>query len=345
MSCKKDNPVIVEYDGTPYNLEFNTNSLPEPNLPLDNPLTVEKIALGRMLFFDPLLSQDGTISCSSCHIQEDGFSDSRQFSEGVGGLTGNRQAMAIFNLAWHENGFFWDGRAELLRHQAVLPIQDPVEMNESLAMVISKLQFKKAYQDQFKRAFANGKISANNIALALEAFMFSIISDNSKYDQFLAGNATLTESEERGRFLFFEEFNEFFPDESGAGCAHCHAGSNFENDEYMNNGLDAEGSFTDLGREDVTGDLADRARFKVPSLRNVAVTAPYMHDGRFNTLEETIEHYNSGLQESSTLEPHLVATLPSLMLDEDDITDLINFLNTLTDETYLNNPDYKSPFE
>jgi cytochrome c peroxidase len=354
VSCKKNSPHVEEYaafDNTPYNLKFVNNTLPVPNLPVDNALTVEKVKLGRMLFYEKALSKDGSMACASCHLQEDGFSDSNQFSEGVDGLFGARQAMAVVNLAWNENGFFWDGRAELLRHQSVLPIQDPLEMNESLENVIAKLNekelylFQKTYRSQFIRAFEDGAINELNISLALEAFMMSIVSDDSKYDRYLAGTATLTESEERGRVLFFSEYNEFFPETSGADCAHCHSGTNFENDLYMNNGLDAEVDFTDLGRYDVTENDADKAKFKVTSLRNIAVSGPYMHDGRFNTLEEVVNHYNGELNASATLDPALASTMGTgLMLDAGEIADLIAFLHTLTDERYLNNPDYKTPF-
>jgi cytochrome c peroxidase len=354
-SCKKNNPTVedfAEYDNTPVSLQYTNNTLPVPNLPADNPLTVEKVELGRMLFYEKALSKDGSMSCATCHMQTEGFSDSDQFSEGVEGLLGKRQAMAVVNLAWNENGFFWDGRAELLRHQSVLPIQDPLEMNETLENVIAKLgthktyNLQRLYKNQFTRAFEDGQINELNISLALEAFMFTIVSDNSKYDQYLAGTATLTPAEERGRQLFFTEYNEFFPESSGADCAHCHSGTNFENDEYMNNGLDSDADFTDLGRYDVTGNDADKAKFKVTTLRNIAVTAPYMHDGRFNTLEEVVDHYNEGLHASSTLDPALASTMGTgLMLDEGDKADLIAFLHTLTDFSYLNNPDYSDPFE
>lgn len=355
VACKKDPPVepyVAEYDNTPYNLKYENNTLPVPNLPADNPLTVEKVELGRMLFYEKQLSKDGSMACATCHLQGDGFSDPDQFSIGVDGLPGGRHAMAVVNLAWNENGFFWDGRAETLREQSLLPIQDHLEMNETLENVIAKLNDHKylgiqnLYKNQFKRAFEDGQINELNISLALEAFMFSIVSEDSKYDRYLAGTETLTDAEERGRVLFFAEYNEFFPETSGADCAHCHSGTNFENDQYMNNGLDEEVDFTDLGRYDVTGNDADKAKFKVTSLRNIAVTAPYMHDGRFNTLEEVVNHYNSGLHSSSTLDPALASTMGTgLMLDEGDIADLIAFLHTFTDNTYLNNPDYKSPFE
>ena len=343
VSCNKTEPFTHEYDDTPYTLTYSSN-LSDPNLPSDNPLTAEKISLGRMLFYDELLSSDGTVSCASCHLQENGFSDPNQFSFGVNDAVGGRQAMAIFNMAWNTNGFFWDGRAELLRHQSILPIQDPLEMNETLPNVMLKLASNQNYRNHFKRAFGSEEINPEKISFALEAFMMSIISDDSKYDRYLLGTETLTDSEERGRELFFAEYNPFFPDESGADCAHCHSGNNFENDQYMNNGLDTDAMISDIGYEKVTNDANDKAKFKVTSLRNIEVTGPYMHDGRFTTLEEVIDHYNTGIQLSASVDPAIANTESTgLMLDAQDKADLVNFLKTLTDNTYLNNEDYSDP--
>lgn len=335
----------VVYDVTPYALEFSNGTLPAVTLPADNPLTVEKVKLGRMLFFEKMLSSDETISCGSCHIQGDGFSDRNQFSTGVGGMKGGRQAMPIFNMAWHSNQFFWDGRADLLRDQSLVPIEDPLEMNETLENVVKKLYTSQVYKNQFVRAFGSIEITPEKMSLAMEAFMLSIISDDSKYDRYLVGNEELTDSEQRGRMLFFTDYNPFFPDLSGADCAHCHAGNNFENDLYMNNGLDSDAQFVDFGREEATDLVSDRAKFKVPSLRNIEMTGPYMHDGRFETLEEVIDHYNAGIQSSSTGDPAILATQSTgLMLSNQDKQDLLNFLLTLTDYTYLNNPEYRNPF-
>lgn len=340
-SCSSDVPP-PQYDETA--LILNHENLPTPELPDDNPLTVEGVKLGRMLFYETLLSKDNTQSCASCHLQKDGFSDINKFSIGVEGKTGTRQAMPVFNMAWHVNGFFWDGRAHSLRDQALRPIQDPLEMNESLANVISKLSSTQKYKDQFIRAFKNGRIDDTNLALALEQFMFSIISNDSKYDRFKAGKVQLSESEERGRQLFFAEFD---PSgiKKGAECFHCHAGPNFTNDEYMNNGLDDDANFTDLGRAIVTQNNTDNARFLTPSLRNIAVTAPYMHDGRFNTLEEVIEHYDLHVKQSSTVEFILQYNLQpgGLGLSKQDKSDLVDFLKTLTDQTFLTNKAYSRP--
>jgi cytochrome c peroxidase len=346
ISCNKDNDQpqqMAEYDDTPFVLTYG--DLPEPDLPSDNLLTVQKIELGRMLFYEPMLSKDASQSCASCHRQADGFSDTTRFSIGVEGLPGKRQAMPVFNMAWHSNEFFWDGRSTLLRDQALKPIQDPLEMNETLDNVVAKLSNSQTYRDQFMRAFGEEEVTPQKMALAMEQFMLSIVSYNSKYDRYLAGLAALTESEQRGLELFSTEYNPFFPEFSGADCAHCHGGANFENDQYMNNGLDTDANIKDIGREEVTGNPEDRARFKVPSLRNIAVTPPYMHDGRFQTLEEVIDHYNEGIQLSATTDVTVLNTMETgLFLTAQDKEDLINFLKTLTDDTFLNNPAYDDPF-
>ncbi len=347
FACQKDDEENqtnkIKHDESPYVLE--TGSFPDPDLPADNALTIQKVKLGKMLFYEPMLSKDGSQSCASCHRQDDAFSDTSKFSIGVEGLPGKRQAMAAFNLAWNSNEFFWDGRAHLLRDQSLLPIQDPLEMNETLDNVVSKLSSSTKYTDQFMRAFGSREVTSEKMSLAMEQFMLTIVSNSSKYDEYLAGNVALSESEERGRVLFFTEYNPFLPDQSGADCAHCHSSFNFENDRYMNNGLDADADFDDIGREEVTGNASDRAKFKVPTLRNIELTPPYMHDGRFQTLEEVVEHYNSGIKASSTLDPAIENTREKgLLLDDQDKKDLVAFLKTLTDDNLALNEEYSDPF-
>ena len=344
ITCKKDVPKTpITIDETPFVLEYG--SLPTPDLPADNALTVQGVQLGKMLFYDTKLSKGNSQSCATCHRQADGFSDSTQFSIGATMQVGKRQAMPIFNMAWHSNEFFWDGRAQTLREQSLIPIESAIEMDETLENVIAKLEDTEMYRDQFMRAFGSEEITAEKMSLAMEQFMLSIVSFNSKYDKYLVGEAELTESEERGRILFEMEYNPFFPDFSGADCVHCHGGINFENDQYMNNGLDTDANIADVGREEATNNLNDRGKFKVPSLRNVAVTAPYMHDGRFRTLEEVIDHYNEGIQASATADITVLNTIDTgLLLTEQDKEDLVNFLKTLTDETFLNEDAYKTPF-
>jgi cytochrome c peroxidase len=297
-----------------------------------------------MLFYDKRLSKDGTQACASCHQQKDGFSDSRRFSIGVENLPGKRQAMPLFNLAWHKSGFFWDGRAATLREQSLRPIQDPLEMNETLDNVVKKVGASSVYSDQFIRAFGSDSVSSYRISLALEQFMFTIVSGNSKYDKYLRKEATLTPEEESGRKIFFTEFDPTGKVKGGE-CFHCHGGVNFTNDQYINNGLDDDASFTDAGRFTVTSNPRDRATFKVPSLRNIAFTSPYMHDGRMATLEEVVMHYNQGVKKSSTLEFLMQYNVQpgGLGLSAKDQADLVAFLKTLTDETYLNNSAYSAP--
>ena len=349
FACQKDEDSsdtgpTASLDETPYILEYG--DLPEPILPDDNALTEQKVKLGKMLFFEKMLSKDGSQSCAGCHRQPDGFSDTARLSIGVEGLPGKRQAMAVFNMAWNTNEFFWDGRAHLLRDQSLKPIQDPLEMNETLENVVAKLSASRMYTDQFIRAFGDKVVTPERMSLAMEQFMLSIVSNKSKYDEYLAGNATLTASEERGMNLFNTEYNPSFPNLSGADCAHCHSGPNFENDKYMNNGLDTDAGITDIGREMVTKQPMDKAKFKVPSLRNIELTPPYMHDGRFKTLEEVVDHYDNGLKFSTTIDPALENTRQQgLMLDDQDKSDLVAFLKTLTDYSMGNNPEYADPFK
>ncbi|MFT5824232.1 MAG: cytochrome c peroxidase [Crocinitomix sp.] len=345
-ACNDDDkatPATVEHDKTPYMLEFG--DFPDPNIAADNQLTVQGVQLGRMLFYEKMLSKDGSMACASCHLQEFAFSDTAKFSIGVEGKPGGRHAMAVFNMAWNSNEFFWDGRAHLIRDQSLGPIQDELEMNETLENVITKLSNSVTYNDQFVRAFGSDEITSEKMSLAMEQFMNSIVSYQSLYDNFLEDTMAFNASQKRGRDLFFGEYNEFFPEQSGADCAHCHGGANFENDKYANNGLDDDASFKDGGREKVTKNAKDKAKFKITSLRNVELTAPYMHDGRFNSLEEVVNHYNKGLKSSSTLDPALDQTRATgLRLTEQDKKDLVNFLKTLTDTELTKDPKFGSPF-
>lgn len=342
-SCKKD--YIIVQDHNDNHVHLNTGVFPPPNIAVDNPLTKEGVQLGRMLFYEKALSRDGSISCASCHNQETAFSDTNRFSIGVNNMPGGRQAMAIFNMAWNTNQFFWDGRANLLRHQSLMPIQDNLEMDETLDNVVTKLQASEMYRSQFNKAFGTDQVDTLLISKALEQFMNSIVSNQSKYDDYLASKTTLTTQEERGRFLFFTEYNPAFPNQSGADCQHCHGGANFENDRYMNNGLDTDAQVTDIGREKVTSNAADKAKFKVTSLRNIELTPPYMHDGRFNTLKEVVNHYNR-VKQSNTLDLSFGQQVQNngLHLSSQDKEALVAFLKTLTDHSLATNPAYTDPF-
>lgn len=305
---------------------------PQLRLPADNPLTREGIALGARLFHDTRLSINNTQACASCHDRAHAFADPRRVSVGAEGQQGKRNAMALFNLAWHGE-MFWDGRAKTLRDQVVMPVQDKHEMNETLPRVVAKLKDDVAYKAEFKRAFGSEEISSERIAMALEQHLLSLTSQDSKFDRAARKIDKLTDSEARGLKLFVTEFDPM-RGLRGADCFHCHGGMLFTNHAFHNNGLTLTAD--DIGREAVTKNAADRGKFKTPSLRNIAFTAPYMHDGRFQTLEEVVEHYDHGVQRSDTLDPNLAKhPAQGLGLTVQDKADLVAFLKTLTDESLL----------
>lgn len=341
ISCD-NNTQVDEFNPTPYTLKL-PEWLPTPSLPDDNPLTIQGIKLGNKLFFEKKLSRDNSQSCGSCHNQQLAFTDNlKALSVGIRGLEGKRNSMPIFNMFYHKTGFFWDGRSQTLREQSLIPIEDHLEMDDNLQNVVEKLKNQKEYPQLFFDAFGNTEINPERLGLALEQYMLSIVSGNSKYDRVQAGLEEFTPSEERGFNLFFAE-REMITIFKGADCFHCHSGPNFSNNEFMNNGLDK--TFTDLGLGEVTKRTSDNGKFKVPSLRNIEVTPPYMHDGRFKTLEEVVRHYNSEVKESPTLDPNMHGSSLGLNLDDDNINDLVNFLKTLTDSEFLNNPEYYNQSE
>ena len=308
-----------------------TQRFPQVQLPADNPLTEEGVALGRQLFHDTRLSINGTQSCASCHDQKNAFADPRRFSLGAQQQAGKRNAMPLFNLAWHQ-GFFWDGRAATLREQVLMPIQDKNEMNETLPNVIAKLNANPECKTAFAKAFGSPEITAERMAKALEQFLLTFISQESRFDRAARKVAELNESEKRGLQLFVTEFD---PKRGlrGADCFHCHGGTLFTSQSFANNGLELAAD--DLGRMAVTKDAADRGKFKTPSLRNIARTAPYMHDGRFATLEEVVEHYSGGVRRSPTLDPNLAKHPEAgIQLNAQEKADLVAFLHTLTDESF-----------
>ena len=342
FSCSKDEKSLAPISST-YQLEYE--GFPNPNIPIDNKLTVEGIALGRKLFYEKALSIGESISCAACHVQENAFSDINRFSTGVMDGIGTRQSMAIFNMAWNDNEFFWDGRAHELRDQVLMPIQDPLEMDETLSNVVDKLYSKLDYASHFEEVFGESGINSLNISLALEQFIHSIISNKSKYDKFLKNEATLSLSEDRGRILFFKNYDPSTPNAAFSNCTQCHGGINFENDSYANNGLDLEIDIDDIGRGNVTNSPFDKGKFKVPSLRNIELTPPYMHDGRFETLESVLDHYSEGIKYSSTVNPTLLsASNLGPLLSEQQKADIVAFLKTLTDYELISNPKYSNPF-
>ena len=321
-------PLYLPKKYTPFPLKMSRR-FPMPPLPRDNPLLTQRVALGKKLFHDKSLSKDGSISCATCHHQHKAFTDGLKFSKGINDQEGDKNSMPLFNLAW-KSSFFWDGRAKSLRDQVLQPIQDHREMASDLKTVVAQLQ--KNESRAFENAFGPGPVTEEKIALALENFLLTLTSYDSKFDRAMSGKAKLSESEQRGMELFFTEY-EPRSQQYGADCFHCHGGSFFSDHQFHNNGL--KPSLSDVGLMKVTGKETDRGKFSTPSLRNIALTAPYMHDGRFQTLEEVIEHYNEGIHRTFTLDPNL-AKHPKggIALSGKDQAALISFLKSLTDKKY-----------
>ncbi|WP_459741333.1 cytochrome-c peroxidase [Polaribacter sp. OB-PA-B3] len=327
------------YTPVAYNLEIPTlfsDKLIAPIIPVDNPLTIEGVALGKKLFFDKILSKDNTQSCATCHTPSKAFTDNKQFSKGVSGNFGKRNTMPLFNLAWNFDELFtWDGKEFGLETQALEPVTNPIEMHADWINIAEKLNQNETYRNLFSQAFDSEKIDSTLVTKAIAQFERTLISGNSKFDKYLQGEATLTENETNG-------FNVFMDEERGD-CFHCHGSNNnplWTDNKFHNNGLDE--NFIDLGLGKITGDPNDNGKFKSPSIRNLAFTAPYMHDGRFTTLDEVINHYSEGLKRSSTIDPLMKKiNQGGVNLTAKDKADLKAFLLTLTDNEFVNNPAFQ----
>ena len=301
---------------------------PQPALPVDNPLTVEGIALGEALFSDPRLAGNGAQSCASCHAPTRAFSDSVALSRGAEGDLGKRNAMPLFNLAWSPS-YAWDGGQPRIRDQALAAWTNPIEMHAEPAVVVAALARDAALVARFGAAFGTPELTPARVTLALEQYLLTLIAADARFDRAMRGAAQFTDDEKRGFELFAMEYDPV-RGQRGADCFHCHGGALFSDYAMKNNGLDRAAA--DPGREKVTGVVADRAKFKTPSLRNVALTAPYMHDGRFATLEEVVAHYDHGVRRTPTLDPNLAKHPDTgLQLSVDDQRALVAFLRTLTD--------------
>jgi cytochrome c peroxidase len=332
----------LPYDPVAYQLEL-PDHFPGFTIPEDNPFTLDGIILGQHLFYDPILSVDSTVSCSSCHIPEKAFTDGKALSIGVGGLTGTRSSMSLVNVAYTFNGLFWDGRSLTLEEQGLEPIENIVEFVEDWDNVELKLRRNERYRELFRKAFGiqnSSEITRTLTVKAISQFERIIIGGDSKYDRVEYGNnAAYTNDELDGRDMFFDA-DPLTPD---AECGHCHNGALITAQQYHNNGLDEAADlndFADKGRGRVSNILFENGKFRAPSLRNIELTAPYMHDGRFNTLEEVVDHYNSGGHYSENIDPLIYP----LNLNEKQKENIVKFLKTMTDTSYLNNPLVRNPF-
>lgn len=322
------------------------------NTPTDNPITDAGATLGRVLFYDKLLSRNNQTACASCHQQEFGFSDPKVLSEGFKGGETARHSMSVANARFYQNGrFFWDERAETLEAQTLQPIQDPVEMGMKLKKLVKKLNKVSYYPSLFEDAFGTPEVSTDRISKALAQFMRSMVSYRSPYDigrEMTPGlasepfdNFSTLENDGKALFLNVEK----------TGCSFCHMTDLFVGIEARNNGLYQESP--DAGVERITDNPMDNGSFKIPSLRNIALTAPYMHDGSIPTLEEVMEHYNGNVQNHDNLHPMLRDTGPmgigsgpprKLNLSPYDKTALLAFLHTLTDTALVRDERWGNPF-
>lgn len=337
ISCDDEMKKMDPNDTFPdYNPSFIKIDLPEyfpiMDIPEDNPLTKEGVALGRKLFYDPILSGDSSLSCAGCHKAEFAFSDDRRFSEGIDGSIGDRQAMSIMNIGWMKT-LFWDGRAHGVEDQAFGPVENPIEMKDHWPNVEDKLQKHADYPLLFHNAFGTSKITDSLVVKAIAQFERTMVSFDALFDKEMQEEIFYTADEQDGYDLFFSE---------EADCFHCHGGVLLTDNEYHNNGLDEIPN--DIGLELVTKSEFDRGKFKTPSLRNIELTSPYMHDGRFNTLEEVIDFYSEGLHKSSTIDPLMKGVNQNgMQFTNREKQALLAFLKTFTDTSFINNPAFGPP--
>lgn len=348
-ACRKDleddEPVLINNQivgPTPYNLELppHFSWIVPPQIPEDNPMTEEGVYLGRKLFYEKLLSGDNSFSCANCHQASFAFNDKgKALSTGIHGAEGERNAMPLFNLAY-ANKFNWNGSAKSIEEQAFGPVSHPLEMVEDWKNAVAELQSHPDYPSWFKAAFGSPIIDSVLVVKALAQFERSLISADSKADNYLRerlGLPTLGEGlnaeEKRGLDIFMTE---------GKGdCFHCHGDLDYNplmtDNLFRNNGLDET---PDLGLAEVSGKDSDIGKFKTPSLRNLIYTSPYMHDGRFESLEEVIDFYVSGVKQSPTTDPKV---LKARNLNEQEKKDLIAFLLAFTDSSFVSNPKFQDP--
>lgn len=298
----------------------------------NNPITPEGFELGRALFYDEILSVDNSIACANCHQQFAAFTDPvHRFSKGVGDQSGVRNAPPIQNMAF-QNNFFWDGGVKHLDFVPINAITSEVELAETVANVVVKLQSNDVYRERFAKVFGTSEVTSQQLLYVLSQFMNLMVSANSRYDQYVRNEGTqLTSAELEGMMLFETK------------CASCHSTDLFTDGAFRNNGLD-ETFEKDLGREKITEFSGDRGKFKVPSLRNVELTSPYMHDGRFKTLEDVLDHYAHEVKLSETLDPLLQTEIvPGITITETEKQKIIEFLKALTDREFIKDSRFSRP--
>jgi cytochrome c peroxidase len=296
----------------------------------NNPLTEEGFQLGRNLFYDPILSRDSTISCASCHLQFTGFAHvDHEVSHGIDGRKGNRNVPALINLAWNKF-FHWDGGVNNLEVQGINPVTHPNEMDNSLEEVIFRLKNSNKYRLLFAGAFGDNEVTTARIFKAITQFVVALVSSDSKYDKVMRKEEGLffTDQEKKG-YKLFKSY-----------CASCHTEPLFTNDFFASNGLKLDSNFLDYGRFGITLDPNDKFLFKIPTLRNIEFTYPYMHDGRFSTLKEVLEYYNEMDHNNEYVSKPLKKTFT---LSENNKKDLLAFLLTLTDKSFLFNQRFFYP--
>ena len=324
LSCNKSDNDSIDVNQS---LFYIPNGFPAPSGQLqNNPVTKAGFELGKKLFYDPILSKDSTIHCGTCHQQLGAFSHVNQaLSNGINNLVGKRNSPALINLAWHSE-FFWDGGSNHIEMQPIAPITNPVEMGESLNAVIAKLNRSSFYPSLFQSAYGNDTITSQGILRALAQFMSCLISANSKYDQVRNGQISFTAMEDSGYSIFRSK------------CSACHKEPLLTDLSYRNNGMDAH--FVDGGRARITTLASDSGKFKVPTLRNVALSYPYMHDGRISSLSMVIDHYRSTIVQSATIDPLLSAG--NMAISDAEKAQLIAFLNTLTDQSFITDKKFSA---
>lgn len=329
ISCKRDPEIMSPVISS--DIEKYEPIVPEgwPNPVYDftgNPVTYDGFTLGRHLFYEPLLSEDTTVSCGSCHLQNFGFTNgpSHPASHGVHGLLGKRNSPALFNLTW-QTKIMWDGSVNNLENQPLGPIQNPIEMNLSIPNALARIAASPKYKTLFKNAYGDTVVTSQRFLKSFAQFMGLMVSYKSKYDEVKNGNETFTTAESNGYTVF------------KTNCSSCHAEPLFSDYTFRNNGLPVN-LFQDSGRYKITFATSDIFKFKTPSLRNLGLTAPYMHDGRFSTLSQVLNHYTSGVSPTLNLDPLLSTGIP---LTTQEKNDLLSFLSTLNDYSFVNDSRFK----